>query len=511
MSDEPAPARPGPRGTPAPVRPGPRGRVGPTATVAIVATAAVAYSIMQTMVMPAIPALGRELHVGPDAIVWVISAFFISSAVSIPVVGRLGDAYGRVRVLIAAMGLFTVATAAAAIAPNLEALVAARIVQGVGAAVFPLSYALVDELLPPARRTAGMGAISAAFGVGSAVGYVAGGPLLHVFGWRGIFVAGLVPAGLTLATLPLLPRRRGDARVRMDWVGAVSLAVALALLLVVISRGTAWGWTSPAVLALLAACAVSFAAVGVASRRHPSPLVGLPVLLGRRMLAINVSAVLLGYAFFAIFVLLPGWVTADPAVAGYGFSTSDEYVGLFFLPYAAAMVVGGSLAGRAGADRQATVLRVGVITVVVGLALLVVGASAPWSVVAAVAITGAGSSACLTALAQLVISVARPEDRSVAAGLNTMGRMVGMAAAAQLSGVLVAASAGPAGPTATGYAVGLAVAVVAGVLSLAATVGIRDPRPGGPASRIVADRPPGALRTGGPDAIMPTRSRSARR
>ncbi|MCK9250767.1 MAG: MFS transporter [Solirubrobacteraceae bacterium] len=448
--------------------------LGERALLAILGTAALAYSVMQTMVLPAIPALGESLDADPVAVTWVVSAFFVSSAVSIPVVGRLGDVHGRVRVLTVTMAVFAVATLAAALAPTLEALVAARVVQGVGAAVFPLSYAIVRDLLegPAARR--GMGVVSATFGVGSGVGYVLGGPVLDALGWRGLFWVGLPAAVATVALLPLLPRVEGTERRRMDWAGAAVLSVALASLLLAIGEGGEWGWTSPATAALAVLAVVGTAAWVVLERRVAEPMADMGMFLRPAMVRINACAFMLGYALFAMFVLVPGFVSADPDRLGYGFATPDQEIGLYFAPYALTMVVGGLVAGRAANVRAAVVLRAGAVAMVVGLGGLATMPGSTWLAAATIGVVGFGTGAGLTALAEMVIDAVREDETAVASGLNTMTRMIGMSVAAQAGAAVLAAHLGPAGIDGDGYALAFLLGAIAAALAFAGTFALGD-------------------------------------
>ncbi|MGE4425567.1 MAG: MFS transporter [Solirubrobacteraceae bacterium] len=450
--------------------------LGERGILAILGTAALAYSIMQTMVLPAIPSLGESLDADPVAVTWVVSGFFVSSAVSIPVVGRLGDVHGRVRVLNITMAVFAAATVAAALAPSLETLVASRVLQGVGAAVFPLSYAIVRDLLegPAARR--GMGVVSATFGVGSGVGYVMGGPVLDALGWRGLFWVGFVPAVATVALLPLLPRAVGTERRRMDWVGAAVLSVSLASLLIAIGEGGEWGWTSPVTVALAGLAIVGAVAWVVLERRVREPMADMAMFLRPAMVTVNACAFMLGYALFAMFVLVPGFVSADPDRLGYGFATPDREIGLYFVPYALTMIIGGLAAGRAAGVRPVDVLRAGAIAMAVGLAGLATVPESSWLAACAIGIVGFGTGAGLTALAELVIDAVREDETAVASGLNTMTRMIGMSVAAQAGAAVLAAHLGPGGIAADGYALAFLFGAVAAMLAFAGTFALREPR-----------------------------------
>ena len=197
-----------------------------------------------------------------------MTGFLLSSSVLTPILGKLGDAHGMKRVLVWALVIFALASLGAALAPSLPVLIGFRVLQGVGAAVFPLSFGIIRDELPPEKVALGIGTVSSAFGVGGGVGLVLSGAILEHLGWQWLFVLGSLPALVAAALIhrwvPDSPRRAAG---RADWRGAALLSLALVTLLVALSEAAEWGWGSMRVLGLAGV-------VGVAVRRlgaHGAP------------------------------------------------------------------------------------------------------------------------------------------------------------------------------------------------------------------------------------------------
>jgi MFS family permease len=159
-------------------------------TLAILTLATTAYALQQTMVVPALPQLQRELDASTTWVTWVLTGFLLSAAVLTPILGKLGDRFGKERLLVAALGTFLVGCVGCALAPDIWTLIAARVVSGAGGAVFPLSFGIIRDEFPPERVKIGIGLLSAVFGVGGGLGLVLSGVIVDNASWRWIFVVG---------------------------------------------------------------------------------------------------------------------------------------------------------------------------------------------------------------------------------------------------------------------------------------------------------------------------------
>jgi len=230
-----------------------------------------------TIVNVALPSIQRELDVDPGNLIWVVNAYVLALASLIMVGGTLGDRYGRKRVFLVGLAIFTLMSAACALSPNESVLIAARAAQGVGAAlVAPLSLSILADAYPPERRTAAIGIWAAAAGLGFGAGPVVGGILVELFSWSAVFWVN-VPVGivgLVLVITGVRESRNPDAR-RLDLPGAVLVASGLCVLTFAIVESEHFGWTSPTMIALLLAAGVLLVSFLVVESRVAEPMVPL--------------------------------------------------------------------------------------------------------------------------------------------------------------------------------------------------------------------------------------------
>src|SRR4051794_4914040 len=182
------------------------GRRSPTWTLLILSVSALAYALAQTTVVPAIPHLMRGLHTDESGVTWTLTGYLIAAAVATPLVGRLGDIYGKRRMLVVALVAFAIGSVVAALAVTLWVVVAGRIVQGVGGGIFPLCFAIIRDEFPRERVARGVGLMSALAGIGGGVGLVLGGVLVDQVSYHGIFWLGAgMGLGAAIATELLIP------------------------------------------------------------------------------------------------------------------------------------------------------------------------------------------------------------------------------------------------------------------------------------------------------------------
>lgn len=422
----------------------PRGR----AVLGGLCLATAAYSVLQSLVVPALGVFQRELGTTPSGAAWILTAFLLSASVSTPLLGRLADLYGKRRVLLAALAAMSAGSAVSAAADGLGLMVAGRAVQGLGGAVFPLCFALIRDRLPADRRPRAFVAVSTVMSVGGAAGTVAAGPMLSAASSRWLFgVPALVSALAMIPVAALLPGggRHRDDDGRIDWAGAALLASWLGLLLLAISLSGTYGWTSAPVLAPgLAVPALAALWVG-RQRRARHPLVDLRMLALPTVRATNAATLLLGFGMFGSWMLVP-LLVSQPASSGIGFGAGPTVVGLIMLPTALGtllvMPVQSRLVRRHG-PRSA--LTAG--TAVAGSAYLMLAVlhGSLVQVCTAVLMMGAGVGLAFAAVGALVVEAVPREQTGVAAAVNTVMRTVGGSLGATVGGTVLTWSAGASG------------------------------------------------------------------
>ena len=232
-------------------------RTSPTLTLSILAIAAVSYVLQQTLVVPALPTIQRDLHTSTTWVTWVFTGFLLTSAVATPLLGKLGDTYGKKRLLVISMLIFAVGTVAAALSTSIWMLIVARGLQGAAGAIFPLAFGIVRDELPPQKVGMGLGLLSATFGVGGGAGLVLSGVVLDHLPWTWLFWIGAAPVAVALVLVwRLVPESPVRTPSRVDWQGASTLSLGLAGFLLALSEGASWGWTSATTLGVAAASLV---------------------------------------------------------------------------------------------------------------------------------------------------------------------------------------------------------------------------------------------------------------
>ncbi|GAB3213644.1 hypothetical protein GCM10027294_47010 [Marinactinospora endophytica] len=455
--------------SPPPLSPEPP-RSSPTRVIAPLVFAGLTYAVAQTTIVPVIPQIQAATGAGPGAAAWVVTGFFVSSAALTVVAGKLGDIFGKKRVLLGVLGLFAVGAVVAAVGSSLGAVVAGRVIMGAAGGVFPLSFAILGQSLPRPRAAFGMGLISSMFGLGGALGLPLGGLVAERLGHQGLFWGTAAMTLVAIAAIALFvpePGARGGGRV--DWTGALLLAVALGAPLTAISRAEAWGWTSPPTLALLGCGVMALAALVVVERRVREPLIDLALMGRRNVWVANVVAVLVTVGQSSAFLLVPQIVQL-PADSGVGLGVGASAAGLYLLPAALTSMVAGPLTGRAVARFGVRpLLLVGALASGAGLLVLAVGGAHPMVVVSGGALLGLGGGVAFAVLPVLISDAVPAADLGAANGVNTIVRHVSMAVATQVSAMVLALATpqGATSPAAWGFALVFAAGALLGLTAMA--------------------------------------------
>ena len=417
-----------------------------------------AFSFQQVSILPTLNALQHDFHATTEWSTWVVSGFLVFAAVIAPLLGKLGDQFGRKPVLQVAMAIFAAGSLGAALAPDMWTLIAFRSLCGVAASFIPLGVSLISEQLRPHRVAGGVALISISAGISNVFGVLLG-PVLAIVSWRLMFA---VAAAGALVALGLSPRALSEPRVRqrapLDTTGAALLMLALGALMLALTQARAWGWTSTGILALLALAVVSGAAFTAVELRVELPIVALRLFVRRTVVLTNVATLLGGYATFASLTLVSRLVASprglDPSVARlvhYGFGASSVVVGFYLALPMAAGAVGGLLvapiARRIG-WKWPLVLAMGVFA----LGLLGLGRwhGRPWQVELAMVVVGLGITMVGPTSSKLIADAVEPHERGIATGLSSVSYAFGAAIGAQASAAIltsrtIGASAVPVG------------------------------------------------------------------
>jgi len=463
-------------------------------TLAILTFAGIAFALQQTMVIPALPALQRDLHTTTAWATWLLTGFLLSASVATPLLGKLGDQHGKERLLVIALGIFFVGSLGAALAPNIWVLIACRMVQGTGAAVFPLSFSIIRDEFPPDKVGVGVGVVSSVFAVGGGFGLVLSGVIVDNLSWRWLFIIGALGVGTAaLLVHRYVPESPIKTASRLDIPGALLLSVGLVALLLALTEGENWGWTSGRTAGLFTVAAGSLLAWGAVELRVPEPMVDMRMLSYRPVLLTNLTALIVGFAMFGSFVLIPNFVEAPrelsdsvAAMVHYGFGATSTQAGLYLLPGAVSGFFSGPLAGILGRRYGSKwPLALGLLLAGAAITELAVWHDRPWQIVLGMLILGAGAPFAFAAMAKIIVDSVRPTETGVATGVNTVMRTIGGVVGGQVGAAILTADTipGTSVPAESAFAkafwMSAAAAFVGVILALLVT-----PRGGAP------DRPP---------------------
>jgi EmrB/QacA subfamily drug resistance transporter len=460
----------------------------PTSILVVLLLAGVSFALSQTMVVPALPALADELDASRSSVSWILTGYLLSASVATPLAGKLGDLFGKGRVLTGVLLLFSLGSVVCALAGTIEQAIAGRVIQGVAGGVFPLSFGIIRDTFPRDRVATGIGLLSAVFGIGGGIGLPLSGVVVDHLDLSLVFWIGLIALPAAFAAHRLVPPSPPVERTRIDWVGAVLLSGGLVALLLGVTEANDWGWTSGRTLGLLVVGALLLVVWTAVERRIADPLVDLRVLRSRTVAATNLAGALVGFAMFATFLLLPQFAQA-PSDTGYGFGMSVTESGLLLVPLAGAQLVTGLLAGRISRWLGfRLMLALGASLSALSFFGLAFEHGEPWQFALAGAVFGAGLSLALAGMANLIVATVPQADVGVATGINTITRTVGGAFGSAVAvSILTADTIGATSvPSEHAYTTAFLLSAIGGVLAAAAALIVRgtEGRDGGGAPAV---------------------------
>lgn len=429
-------------------------------------------AVMQTAVVPLMPAIATQLDAGPNAVGWIVTANLLAATVCTPLLGRLADRRGSRTVLLGTLAVVFTGSLLCVAWDSLAVLIAGRALQGVSFALFPIGVAVLRSALGSHRLTMALGIMSGMMSVGGGLGMIAAG-LLYRDGddYRRVFwlLVVLVVAAAAIAWF-VVPRSPGmGAGSGTDYLGALGLALGLSALLLALAQGGTWGWISVPTVG----CLLTGVFVLLLWYRHEQridvPLVAPALLTARSVAPAHLAAFLVGIAMFVQFLAIAMFVQADPEEVGYGFGASVLETSLFYLlpgqiVGVTAAVASGFLVQRFRADR---VLAVACGIGVCGFGFLAFFHAHTWQMIIAIAVLNTFVSVSYGALPAMLVDHVSLRDTGVANGINAIARTFGSSLASALVGSLLATVtiAGTALPSAHAY---VAAFVVGGVTALVA-------------------------------------------
>jgi MFS family permease len=394
-------------------------------------------SLLQTLVVPVLSMIATQLDTSLTAVGWVLTANLLAAAVLTPLLGRLGDVYGKRPVMIGILVAVLIGTLIALFTSSLPVLIVARVLQGASYGLFPLSMSVLREEIPAEKLTMAMSIVSATLGGGGVIGLLAtglltrGGADYHRPFWLGLVITAVALVLLVIALPKRAPLTNGAS---VDWLGAGILGLGLVLLLLPISQGHAWGWGSARTLGSFAGSAVVLTGWIQVERRIKHPL-ARPALLARPAVIMpNVAGLFVGFGLFTSFLAITAFAESPKAITGYGFSASvltasavyllpGGVLGVLIAPFI------GQFVHRSGGYRA---LLLGSVLGVTGFAGMSVFHTAPWEFILFATLTQLTVTIGFAALPALLVQAVEPADTGVANSVNSIARSVGSAVASAL-------------------------------------------------------------------------------
>jgi EmrB/QacA subfamily drug resistance transporter len=392
-------------------------------TFVVTSLALVMVTLDNLVVTTALPVIRQDLGASIEGLEWTVNAYTLTFAVLLLTGAALGDRFGRRRIFALGLGIFTAASAAAALAPSIDALVAARALQGVGGAIIaPLTLTILSAAVPAEKRGLALGAWGGIGGLAVALGPLVGGAVVSGLSWQWIFWIN-VPLGVLL--IPLALRRLDETHGPTDKLDLPGVALAsLGLLGIVwgLVRGNGQGWSSPEIVFALGSGAAILVGFVIWELRTPTPMLPMRFFRNRTFWATNLASFLMFFGMFgSIFLLAQFFQT----VQGY----SPFGSGLRILPWTAMPIfvapIAGALSDRIG-GRPLMALGLSLQAVGLGWIAAIGSPTTPYSeFVAPFVISGMGMALFFAPVANVVLSSVKPEEEGQASGANNAIRELG--------------------------------------------------------------------------------------
>ncbi|KOY56027.1 MFS transporter [Streptomyces sp. XY332] len=403
-----------------------------TVIVFALSLAAMVVSMMQTLPVPILGLIRTDLGTSTANVSWVTTATLLSAAVFTPLLGRFGDQHGKKPTLVAVLGVMVVGSVIAAVATSLPLLILGRVLQGAATAIFPLALSVLREEVRPQKLPGAMALVSGTLAFGSGLALVATGLLTSGSGadYRNAFwmATGFATLAL-LAVAFLVPATRHKTGGRTDFLGALTLGITLLLLLLPISQGHEWGWTSGRTLGSFAGAVVMTAVWVFTELKVREPLVDMRMFVHRPVLMANLAGILVGFGMFANFLGVSYLVQMPEKLTGYGFDASILRASVqFLLPGAIVSLLASPVGGQLVRHRGPRVaLGLAAALGAVGFGWLALDHQHSFSVIGAGLVVGAAVSFGYAAMPAVIMASVPHHQSGIANGINSISRSTGSA------------------------------------------------------------------------------------
>jgi len=441
----------------------------------VLALAGLCSSFMFTLVVPIQSQLPTLLNASRDDTAWVVTSTLLAAAVFTPIAGRLGDMYGKRRMVLVLLAVMIAGSVIAAVSGGIVGLIVGRALQGAVVGVVPLGISIMRDVLHENRVDSAIALMSATLGVGGALGLPISALVAENADWHWLFwIAGGLGAVVFALVLWIVPVSVLRTAGRFDYLGAAGLAIGLIGILLAVSRGNTWGWTSPLTLGLAVGGILILLVWGWYELRVENPLLDLRVAARRPVLLTNLASVAMGFALFTSNVAYPQMLEL-PLATGVGLGLSLLAASLVVMPSGLVMMVLSPISGTLARTIGPRVLLIaGSISLILAYGFSLFFSTEVWHFVVANILIGFGIGFGYAAMPMLIMRAVPPSETGASNGLNALARSLGTSTAAAIVGVVLATLSTGEGdtrvPTAEAFHVsfllGIGAAAVALVLAL---------------------------------------------
>lgn len=439
---------------------------------AVIATSVSSYALMQSLTVPAVPLIQADFRTDQATASWLITAFLVAAAVATPIIGRLGDSFGKRRFFVLCMVSLAAGSLLAAWAPSIGVLIAARVIQGLSGGMIPLAFGIIRDEMPIESVPFAISVLSSLLAAGVAVGIVVSGVVVDTFGYHWLFVIpGIGATLMAVLARVLIPLSPPGKRQRVRLVPVLLLAGWLVALLVGLSKAPTWGWTSWSVQSMIWGGLVLLGLWIVVEWRGSEPLIDLRLMRQRGVAAPNLVGLLIGMASYGSFAFLPQFVQT-PTANGYGFGASTGESGYMMLPSAVmSFAVGLTSARLARRWEPRHVIAVGCLVTAGGLAMSAFAHEHVWQVYVSNTISGLGGGLAFACLANAVVAAVPRESTGMASGMNANLRTIGGSIGSAVLAAMITAEVLPSGYSVeAGYTGGFAFLALMALLAAASSL-----------------------------------------
>jgi MFS family permease len=395
-------------------------------------------AFMQTLVTPILPELPVLLSSRAADTSWVLTATLLAASVSIPISGRLGDMYGKQRIVLVLLGILAVGSVVCALSSTVIPMIIGRALQGVGLGVISLGISILRDVIHPKNLGGAVALVSATLGIGGAVGLPVAAVIAQNFSWHYLFwLATALSVAAFIAVFMIVPPSTLRSAGTFDFVGAIGIAVGLVGILLAVSKGNEWGWGSPLTLGLLIGGVVVLVAWGFFELHHPDPLIDLRVAARRPVLLTNLTSISVGFAFFVVSGSLPILLEA-PSTTGVAFGLPLLIASLCLMPLGLVMFFTSPVAARlsnARGPRTSLLLGAAIICVTFAVGTQLTGEI--WHAILISTFVGLGVGFAYAAMPTLIMRAVPPSETAASNGLNSVMRTLGSSVSATIVGVIM--------------------------------------------------------------------------